>query len=71
MVISGERAGEDKFGDCDRYKYTTKYKIDSKNLWYSTGNSVLHSVMTYMDTESLSIYLTDSLHCTAETNITL
>ena len=35
-------------GDCDSYVYTTIYKIDNKDLLYSTGNSTQHSVMIYM-----------------------
>ena len=53
MVTKGERGGEtDKLGDWVVYTtssvvvYTTIYKIDNKNILYSTGNSTQYSVMT-------------------------
>ena len=58
--------------------YTLLYvkQITNKNLLYSTGNSIQHSVMTYMGIENekeldICICITDSLCCTAETNTTL
>ena len=50
--------------------------LTNKNLLYSTGNSTQYSVMTYIGIEykkrvDICICITDSLRCTAETNITL
>ena len=52
------------------------YKIDNRDLLYSTGNSTQYSVMAYTGKESkkrvdICICITDSLCCTPETNKTL
>ena len=44
--------GSDKLGVWDWHIPTTIYKIDNKDLLYSTGNSTQYSVMTYMGKES-------------------
>ena len=51
-------------------------QITNKDLLYSTGNSIQYSVMAYMEKESkkgvgMCICISDSLHCTPETNTTL
>lgn len=40
MVTKGERAGRDKLGVCDEHIHTTIYKINNKDLLYSTRNCV-------------------------------
>ena len=47
-MVTGGKWRRNKMGDCDSYVYTTIYKIDNKDLLYSTGNSTQHSVMIYM-----------------------
>ena len=66
----------DKLGGWDKHIHTTVYKIDNKNLLYSTGNSTQYSVITYMEKESGErkgryIRITESLCCTPEMNATL
>ena len=63
------REGEDKFGVWDQQIYTTIYKINNKDLLYSTGNYIQHLIKTYNGKESekvLYIYKTESLCCTPE-----
>ena len=53
--------------------HTTMYKIDNKNLLYSTGNSTQHFVITYKGKEPEKEYIciTESLCYTPETNTTV
>ena len=50
-IKAGTR-GADKLGDWDWHIHTTIYKIDNKDLLYSTGNTTHYSVMAYMGKES-------------------
>ena len=37
--------------------HTTIYKIDNKDLLYSTGNSTQYAVITYMGKESKKVWI--------------
>ena len=63
-----------KLGDWDWYIHTTLYKIISKNLLCSTGNSTQYSVMAIWEKnlkKSGYADITESLCYTHETNTTL
>ena len=65
----GKGVGGDKLGVRDQQIYTTIYKINNKDLLYSTGNYIQHLIKTYNGKESekvLYIYKTESLCCTPE-----
>ena len=45
--------------------------LTNKDLSYSTGNNTQYFVITYKGKESEKEYITKSLCCTPETNMTL
>ena len=45
----GARQGRDKLGEWDWHMHTATYRIDNKDLLYSTGNSTQYAVMTCME----------------------
>ena len=48
MVTKGERRGRDKLGVWEQQIHTTIYKINNKDLLYSTGNYTQYFVITCM-----------------------
>ena len=75
LVVAKEELGGDKLGDWDWDIHATVYKIDNKDLQYSTGNSILcndlsKNMCVCIDIE-IYLYMTDSLRYTPETNTTL
>ena len=48
--------GKDKLGACDEHIHTTIYKINNKDLLYSTWNYIRHLVITYNGKESEKEY---------------
>ena len=47
MVTKGERRGRDKLGVWDQQIHMTIYKINNKDLSYSTVNYIQYLVITY------------------------
>ena len=48
MGLNWWDGGKDKLEDWDWYIHINIYKIDNKELLYSTGNSTQYSIMAYM-----------------------
>ena len=55
----------------NRFKLVYMGWINNKVLLYSTGNYIQYPVINHSGKEYANIGITESLHCTPETSITL
>ena len=63
LVTKGEReGGRGKLGVWDYHVHTTIYKINNKDLLYSTGSYIQYLIITYNGKESEKEYIYSYIH---------